>query len=60
MQLSLVTVVCSGLVVARAGAAVRQFFIREPDNQTAIEGEQVQPSNIVPQKVTIRSKSEGS
>ena len=46
MQLSLVTVVCS-LVVARAGAAVRQFFIREPDNQTAIEGEQVQCSNHI-------------
>ena len=66
MQLSLVTVVCSGLVVARAGAAVRQFFIREPDNQTAIEGEQVQPSNqLVLQKVPseanpkVRNHGEG-
>ena len=30
---------------ALASAQIRQYFIREPDNQTAIEGEQVRGSS---------------
>ena len=34
--------------VTQISAVQRQFFIREPDNQTAIEGEQVRSSSKSP------------
>ena len=38
---------------ALASAQIRQYFIREPDNQTAIEGEQVSGSSVVVMMVVV-------
>ena len=35
------TVVLASTLMALVEGEVKQFFLREPDNQTAIEGEQV-------------------
>ena len=35
---------CCAALASLASAQIRQYFIREPDNQTAIEGEQVSGS----------------
>ena len=37
------TVVLASTLMALVEGEVKQFFLREPDNQTAIEGEQVGP-----------------
>ena len=38
------TVVLASTLMALVEGEVKQFFLREPDNQTAIEGEQVGPN----------------
>ena len=35
---------CCAALTSLTSAQIRQYFIREPDNQTAIEGEQVSGS----------------
>ena len=38
------SVVLASTLLALVEGEVKQFFLREPDNQTAIEGEQVSPN----------------